>query len=79
MNAAGSKVEARPWGGFRAALFAVGTVIAVTALRETLCLVWSSNGAGEVDPVFGTGGQVGGRPLRLIDGANDDEKDEAAD
>ena len=34
-------------GGFRAALFAVGTVIAVTAIRETLCLVWSSNGAGQ--------------------------------
>jgi hypothetical protein len=33
----------------------------------------------EVDPVFGTGGQVGGRPLRLIDGANDDEEDAAAD
>jgi hypothetical protein len=54
-------------------------MIAVTAIRETLCLVWSSNGAGEVDPVFGTGGQVGGRPLRLIDGANDDEEDAAAD
>jgi hypothetical protein len=33
----------------------------------------------EVDPDFGTKGSVGERPLRLIDGANDDEEDEAAD
>ena len=34
-------------GGFRAAFFVWRTVIAVTVLREALCLSWKLNGAGQ--------------------------------
>ena len=37
----------RERGGFRAALSFLRAVIPVTALREALCLVWSSNWAGQ--------------------------------
>jgi hypothetical protein len=40
-------MDASGEGGFRVALFAVRAVIAVTALRESLCLVWNSNRAGQ--------------------------------
>lgn len=40
-------MDASGEGGFRVALFAVRVVIAVTALRESLCLIWSSNRVGQ--------------------------------